>query len=155
MSQGREHFKFEISPLILESWVATEPRALGISHIRKRGTVSRLGCVLALSHATGRASSPKRLRSRCLGSVLAAALALIAALGLTSCGAAPASTAVTCTTTTSTSTSTTSTSTCTDPVTNISVTISPATVSVNVVTEQQFQVSIQGGTNSITIWQVN
>jgi hypothetical protein len=40
-------------------------------------------------------------------------------------------------------------------VTNISVTISPATVSVNVVTTQQFMDSITGGTNSVTIWQVN
>jgi hypothetical protein len=40
-------------------------------------------------------------------------------------------------------------------VTNISVTISPATVSVNVVTTQQFFDSIQGGTNNVTIWQVN
>ena len=62
---------------------------------------------------------------------------------------------MTCTTTTSTSSSTTSTSTCTDPVTNISVTISPATVSVNVVTTQQFLDAIQGGTNSVAIWQVN
>jgi hypothetical protein len=84
-----------------------------------------------------------------------AILTLVAALGLASCGAAPASTAITCSTTTSSSSSTTSTSTCTDPVTNISITISPATVSVNVVTEQQFQVSIQGGTNSIPTWEVN
>ena len=75
--------------------------------------------------------------------------------GLASCGSAATSTAVTCTTNTSTSSTTTSTSTCTDPVTNISVTISPATVSVNVVTTQQFQDAVQGGTNSVTIWQVN
>jgi len=82
---------------------------------------------------------------------------LLAALfGLTSCGYnAPASTGVTCTTTTSTSSSNTSTSTCTDSATNISVTISPATVSVNVVTTQQFQDFVQGGTNSVTLWQVN
>jgi hypothetical protein len=81
---------------------------------------------------------------------------LLAALfGLTSCGSAATSTAVTCTTTASTASTTTSTSTCTDPVTNISVTIAPATVSVNVVTTQQFEDSIQGGTNSVTIWQVN
>jgi len=83
-------------------------------------------------------------------------LALLAALpSLTSCGAAATSTAITCTTTASTSSSTTSTSTCTDPVTNISVTISPATVSVNVVTTEQFQDAISGGTNNVTIWQVN
>jgi hypothetical protein len=79
----------------------------------------------------------------------------IATFGLTSCGAAPASTAVTCTTTASSSSTTSSVSTCTDPLTNISVTISPATVSVNVVTRQQFLDSIQGGTNSVPIWQVN
>lgn len=84
-------------------------------------------------------------------------LALFLALfGLmTSCGAAPTSTAVTCTTRTLTSSSSSSISTCTDPVTNISVTISPATVSVNVVTTQQFQDFIQGGTNNVTIWKVN
>jgi hypothetical protein len=81
---------------------------------------------------------------------------LLAALpALASCHQAPASTAVTCTTNTSTSSATTSISTCTDPVTNISVTISPATVSVNVVTTQQFMDAVQGGTNSVTIWQVN
>lgn len=90
-----------------------------------------------------------------LFSWLAPALALAAALCLASCGAAPASTAITCTSTTSTSTNTTATSTCTDPVTNISITISPATVSVSVVTEQQFQASLSGGTNSIVTWQVN
>jgi hypothetical protein len=80
---------------------------------------------------------------------------LVGLFGLTSCGSTAPSTAVTCTTTTSTTSATTSTSTCTDPVTNISVTISPATVSVNVVTTQQFQDAVQGGTNSVTIWQVN
>jgi len=80
---------------------------------------------------------------------------LTSLFGLASCGSTPTSTAVTCTTNTSTSSTTTSTSTCTDPVTNISVTISPATVSVNVVTTQQFQDFIQGGTNNVTIWQVN
>jgi hypothetical protein len=75
--------------------------------------------------------------------------------GLASCKQAATSTAVTCTTTTSTTSATTSISTCTDPVTNISVTISPSTVSVNVVTTQQFLDSITGGTNSVTIWKVN
>lgn len=56
---------------------------------------------------------------------------------------------------TATTTTTTSTPSCIDPATNISVTISPATVSVNVVTTQQFSDSIQGGTNSVTIWKVN
>ena len=76
-------------------------------------------------------------------------------LGLTSCGYQAPSTAVSCTTNTPTSSSSTSTSTCTDPVTNISVTISPATISVNVVTTQQFLDAVQGGTNSVTIWKVN
>lgn len=122
---------------------------------RKRGTVNGSDRSLRLSYATRRAPSPRRLPEARLVSLLAPILVLVAALGLTSCGAAPASTAITCSTTTSSSSSTTSTSTCTDPVTNISVTISPATVSVNVVTEQQFQVFIQGGTNSIAIWEVN
>jgi hypothetical protein len=80
---------------------------------------------------------------------------LLGLFGLASCKHAATSTAVTCTTTTATTTGTSSTSTCTDPVTNISVTISPATVSVNVVTQQQFQAFVQGGTNSIAKWKVN
>jgi hypothetical protein len=80
---------------------------------------------------------------------------LMSLVGLASCHPATTSTAVTCTTNTSTTSATTSTSTCTDPVTNISVTISPATVSVNVVTSQVFSVSITGGTNSVAIWKVN
>src|ERR1700680_694673 len=71
---------------------------------------------------------------------------LAAATALTSCGTAPVSTAVVCTTTTL--------STCTDPVTNISITVSPATVSVNVVTAEQFFAAIQGGTNNVAIWKV-
>jgi hypothetical protein len=79
----------------------------------------------------------------------------IALFCLTSCGYQAPSTAVTCTTNTSTSSTTTSTSTCTDPATNISVTIAPATVSVNVVTTQQFLDAIQGGTTFKANWQVN
>ena len=79
----------------------------------------------------------------------------ISLFGLTSCGYNAPSTAVTCTTSTSTTSATTSASTCTDPLTNISVTISPSTVSVNVATSQQFLASITGGTNTVTIWQVN
>ena len=106
--------------------VETESYALAISNSEQRGAVNRLlSCVL-----------------------------LFALFGLASCGSTT-STAVTCTTSTSTSSSTTSTSTCTDPVTNISVTISPATISVNVVTTQQFLDSITGGTNSVPIWKVN
>ena len=80
---------------------------------------------------------------------------LVVLFSLASCGYNAPSTAVACTTNTSTTSATTSTSTCTDPLTNISVTISPATVSVNVVTTQQFLDSIQGGTNAVTIWKVN
>jgi hypothetical protein len=80
----------------------------------------------------------------------------IAVLGLTACGsAAPVSTAITCTTSTSTTATNSSTNTCTDPLTNISVTVAPASVSVNVVTTQQFLVSVQGGTNNVVIWKVN
>ena len=68
----------------------------------------------------------------------------IAFFGLSSCGTAT-STAITCTTSTTTATNS-STNTCTDPVTNISITISPSTVSVNVVTTQLFQASLSGGT---------
>jgi hypothetical protein len=82
-------------------------------------------------------------------------VSLMALFGLASCHQATTSTAVTCTTNTTTNSTSTSTSTCTDPVTNISVTISPSIVSVNVVTTQQFQDSITGGTNSVTIWKVN
>lgn len=82
-------------------------------------------------------------------------VSLAALFALASCGSPATSTAVTCTTNTTTNSTSTSTSTCTDPVTNISVTISPSTVSVNVVTAQQFLVSITGGTNSVTIWKVN
>ncbi len=105
----------------------TESHVLGISNSKARGAVKHL-----------------------LFFVL-----FIALFGLASCGAAPASTAVTCTVSTSTTASNSSTNTCTDPVKGISVTISPATVSVNVVTTQQFQDAIQGGTNNVTIWQVN
>jgi len=82
--------------------------------------------------------------------VVAAALS-----GLASCGGSTASTAISCTNSSSTSSTTTSTSTCTDPTTNISITISPAAVSVNVVGSQQFFASITGGTNNVTIWKVN
>jgi hypothetical protein len=83
-------------------------------------------------------------------------VSLAALFGLASChSASTTSTAVTCTTNTTTNSTSTSASTCIDPVTNISVTISPSTVSVNVVTSQQFLVSITGGTNSVTIWKVN
>ena len=76
-------------------------------------------------------------------------------LSLWSCGAAPASTAITCTTTTATTSSETSSSTCTDPVTAITITISPVTASVNVVSTQQFLAGVSGGTNNVITWQVN
>jgi len=81
---------------------------------------------------------------------------LIGAFGLVSCHkyAAP-STAISCTTTTATTSSTASSSTCTDPVTGISIAISPITVSVNVATPTQFQAGVSGGTNNIITWQVN
>ena len=79
----------------------------------------------------------------------------LSCFSLTSCGYQAPSTAVMCTTTTSASSTTSSTSTCTDPATNISVTISPATVSVSVATSQLFQDAIQGGTNSVPVWMVN
>lgn len=79
----------------------------------------------------------------------------LAVLGLASCGAAPVSTAITCTTSTSTTASNSSTNTCTDPVTSISITVSPSTASVNVVTTLQFQAAVQGGTNNVVIWKVN
>ncbi len=107
--------------------VETEPYELGFSNKKERGTVTRLSFLVAL----------------------------IALLGMASCHHAAATTTITCTNTTSTSSSTTSTSTCTDTATNITITIAPATVSVNVVTTQQFLVSVQGGTNSVAIWKVN
>ena len=107
--------------------IDAEPHILPISNSEQRGAVNRL--LLFVS--------------------------LVALFGLASCHQATTSTAVTCTTNTTTNSTSTSTSTCTDPVTNISVTISPSIVSVNVVTTQQFQDSITGGTNSVTIWKVN
>ena len=135
--------------------LAAEQHALGIWHTRKRGTLKRFDRSLRFSRATRRALSTRQLPEARLGSLLAAFLTLVAALVLTSCGAAPASTAITCTTTASSSSSTTSSSTCTDPVTNISATISPATVSVNVAGQQPFIGFIQGGTDPIPIWEVN
>jgi hypothetical protein len=81
---------------------------------------------------------------------------VIGAFGLVSCHyAAPATTAITCTTTTATTSSNASSSTCTDPVTGISIAISPVTVSVTVATATQFQAGVTGGTNTIVTWQVN
>ena len=81
---------------------------------------------------------------------------LVAAIGMASCHGTPAaSTALVCTTTDATTSSSSSSSSCTDPVTGISVTISPVTISVNVVSATQFFGSASGGTNSILIWKVN
>ena len=80
---------------------------------------------------------------------------IIGLFSLVSCGGAPASTAITCTTTTSTTSSTSSSSSCTDPVTGITVTISPVTVSLNVVTSTQITAVVSGGTNTVVTWQVN
>ncbi|MBZ5659554.1 MAG: hypothetical protein LAO08_04040 [Acidobacteriia bacterium] len=81
---------------------------------------------------------------------------LVAALGMASCHGTPAaSTAIVCTTTDATTSSSSSSSSCTDPVTGISVTISPVTISVNVVSSTQFFGAASGGTNSILIWKVN
>ena len=80
---------------------------------------------------------------------------IIGLFSLVSCGGTPASTAITCTTTTSTTSSASSSSSCTDPVTGITVTISPVTVSLNVVTSTQFTAVVSGGTNAVVTWQVN
>ena len=80
---------------------------------------------------------------------------IVGVFGLVSCGGAPASTAITCTTTTSTTSSASSSSACTDPVTGITVTISPVTVSLNVVTSTQITAAVSGGTNTVVTWQVN
>jgi len=117
---------------ILRNRLESEPHAVVISKSEERGAV-RLLCSFAL---------------------------VFVLLGLTSCGgtAAP-STAVTCTTTTASTTSTTSTATatnsCLDPTTGISVTISPATASVNLVSTYRIFAQVSGGTNSVITWQVN
>lgn len=89
---------------------------------------------------------------------------LVAVFGLASCNNNPYGYNGTGTTTPSVPTvtcptaaapATTSIPSCIDPTTNISVTISPASATVNVVTSQQFSASIQGGTNNVTIWKVN
>ena len=80
---------------------------------------------------------------------------LIALIGLTSCHHASSnSNAITCTTSSSSS-SATSTQTCTDPTTGISITISPATITLNVDTFQTFNVSLSGGTNNAFTLKVN
>jgi hypothetical protein len=93
---------------------------------------------------------------------------LIGIFSLASCGggsSTTSSTAIVCTTTTSstnttngtttTSSTSSSSSACSDPVTGISVAISPSIVSVNVATSQQFQAALSGGTNTKVTWQVN
>jgi hypothetical protein len=83
---------------------------------------------------------------------------ILAAVTLASCHSAAPSTDIVCSTTTATtssSSSSSSSSSCTDPVTSISVTISPVTVSVNVVSTTQFRGFASGGTNSVVTWKVN
>jgi hypothetical protein len=97
-----------------------------------------------------------RVESRGAVKSLLLVFLLAAAAGLASCGAAPVSTAVTCTTSTSTASTTTSSSTCTDPVTNITLTISPATISLAAQGPSfPFSAFVSGGTNSVITWQVN
>jgi hypothetical protein len=75
---------------------------------------------------------------------------------LSSCGYGPAaSTAITCTVTAATTSTAASSNTCTDPVTGISLTIAPASVSVNVVTSYQFSAAPSGSTDIVITWQVN
>ncbi len=84
------------------------------------------------------------------------ALAMLAVLlALTSCGAAPVSTAITCTVTASTTSTVSSSNTCTDPVSGISLTIAPASVSINIVTSYQFSAAPSGSTDIVVTWQVN
>ncbi|HEY2646203.1 MAG TPA: hypothetical protein VGI34_04495, partial [Candidatus Acidoferrales bacterium] len=80
---------------------------------------------------------------------------VISVMGLASCHSAATSTAIVCTTSGASSSISSSTNTCTDPVTSISVTISPAAVAITVNSTQQFADTIQGGTNSVPIWKVN
>ncbi len=123
--------------------VDTEPYVLGISNSEQRGAVSRLLYFALLVAVFGFAS--------CNNNPYGNAGYSPYGTGTTT----PATPPVTCPIATTATPVTTSTPTCIDPVTNISVTIAPATVSVNVVTAQQFSDSIQGGTNNVTIWKVN
>jgi hypothetical protein len=91
---------------------------------------------------------------RCAARLCIALVMLAALFTLTSCGAAPVSTAITCTTTTSTTSSAAAAS-CTDPVSGISVTISPATLSLNIVTSYQFAAAVAGSTDIVITWRVN
>ena len=83
-------------------------------------------------------------------------ISLLAAVSvLTSCGYGPTTaTGITCTTTTST-TSTATAASCLDNTTGISVTIAPATASVNIVTSLQFNAAVSGSTDIVITWQVN
>jgi hypothetical protein len=72
----------------------------------------------------------------------------------TSCGSAPGP-AVTCTNTLDATNTITLSTTCTDASTSITLTLSPITVSVNVVTSLQFSSTLSNGTNSVTVWKVN
>ncbi len=86
---------------------------------------------------------------------LALLLLALGALSLASCKSTATSTTLTCTTTAATSSTTSSSVTCTDPSTNISVTLSPATLTTTVVTQTKFYGSVSGGTDTIITWKVN
>jgi hypothetical protein len=121
---------------------------------RLRYNFSLWGAGSRLSHTITIAPESKPVRPEHCAVKFLICVALLAALSsLTSCGAAPPSTAITCTTT-STSTSTPE-SACLDPVTGIYVTIAPATVSLNIVTSYQFLASVSGTTDTVITWQVN
>jgi hypothetical protein len=96
------------------------------------------------------------MEERCAVKRLSLLALILAAASLASChSGAAASTAVVCTTTTGTTSSSSSSSSCSDPVTGITITISPVAVTVNVVTTTQFFAFAQGGTNTVIVWKVN
>jgi hypothetical protein len=94
---------------------------------------------------------PERWAARILFS-----LAFLSVLSsLSSCGVAPLNTAIFCTVTTATTTTSSSSNTCVDPVSGISITIVPATVSVNIVTPFKFNAAVSGSTDTVVTWKVN
>jgi len=62
---------------------------------------------------------------------------------------------VTCTNTLDATNTITLSTSCTDPVTTITMTLAPITVSVSVVTSLQFTSTLSNGTNNVTVWNVN
>lgn len=109
-----------------------------MSHTFKPSTGSRLG-----------------FATRCAARLCLALVIMAVLFSLTSCGAAPVSTAISCTVTAATTSTAASSNTCTDPVTGISLTIAPASVSVNIVTSYQFSAAPSGSTDIVITWQVN